>query len=51
MENNIEQKPNKIVSYIKNENCESEMYYGTKEDGTMYWGININTFEDKKEKE
>lgn len=51
MENIIEQKPNKVVSYIKNKNYESEMYYGTKEDGTMYWGININTLEEKKEKE
>ena len=51
MKNIIEQKPNKIVSHIKNENYESEMYYGRKEDGTMYWEININTFEEKKEKE
>lgn len=51
MENIIEQKPDKIVSHIKNENCEMEIYYGTKEDGTLYWGININTVEDKKKKE
>lgn len=51
MEKIIEQKPNKIVSHIKTKNYESEMYYGTKEDGTMYWGININTLEEKKEKE
>ena len=45
MENNIEQKPNKIVSHIKTEDYESKMYYGTKEDGTLYWGyetIEIN---------
>ena len=35
MKNIIEQKPNKIVSHIKTKNCESEMFYGTKEDGTI----------------
>ena len=49
MGNIIEQKPNKIVSHIKTKNCESKMYYGTKEDGTMYWGIDINTIKKKKE--
>lgn len=49
MENNIEQKPNKIVSHIKTEDYESKMFYGTKEDGTLYWGIDITTSESKKE--
>lgn len=49
MENNIGQKPNKIVRHIKTEDYEIKMYYSTKEDGTLYWGIDITTSESKKE--
>ena len=41
MESKVEQKPNKIKSIIKDKNKTSTMFFGQKDDGTLYWGQEI----------
>lgn len=42
MESKIEKKPNEIKSIIKDKNKISTMFFGQKNDGTLYWGQEIS---------
>ncbi len=42
MESKVEREPNEIRSIIKDKNKTSMMFFGQKDDGTIYWGQEIS---------